>query len=326
MTDASTRERLWPNFNLAMKQFFLLVAFMVSTLGLSAKKKDIWAFCYFKNNGQDGLHLAYSEDGLNWKALKKDSSFLRPQVSKDKLMRDPNIIRGKDGLFHMVWTVSWKDKGIGYANSRDLIHWSEQKFVPVMAHEATARNTWAPEITYDDKRDQYMIYWATTIPEKYTETASTADAGYNHRIYYVTTKDFNTFTKAKVLYDPGFNSIDATILKDNARWVMFIKDETREPAQKNIKIAYADNLTGPYTKASDPITGKVWAEGPTVLKKGKEWIMFFDKYRDHKYGAISSTDLTNWSDVSDKITLPKGIRHGSVFKISKKELKKLQRL
>jgi len=309
-----------------MKRLFLLCFLLCITVAISAKKKSVWAFCYFNNNGQDGLHLAYSEDGLNWKALKNDSSFLRPQVSKDKLMRDPNIIKGKDGLYHMVWTVSWNDKGIGYASSKDLIHWSEQRFVPVMAHEATARNTWAPEITYDGKNDQYMIYWATTIPGKFTETASAMESGYNHRIYYVTTKDFKSFSQAALLYEPGFNSIDATILKDNDRWVMFLKDETREPAQKNIKIAFADNLTGPYTKASAPITKNYWAEGPTAFKNGDEWIVYFDKYRDHKYGAVSSKDLVNWIDISDKISLPKGLRHGSIFKISPKELKKLKQL
>jgi hypothetical protein len=104
---------------------------------------------------------------------------------------------------------------------------------------------------------------------------------------------------------------------------MFLKDETREPVQKNIKIAYSDNLIGPYSKASEPITGNYWAEGPTTLKIGKNWLVYFDKYRDHKYGAILSDDLKNWTDVSDKISLPKGLRHGTIFTVKKRELKKL---
>ena len=307
-----------------MKKSILFTYFLFVAFTLSAQKKSVYLFSYFKGNGQDGLHLAYSNDGYNWKALKGDSSFLTPTVSKDKLMRDPCIIKGKDGLYHMVWTVSWNDRGIGYANSKDLITWSEQRFIPVMAHEPTARNTWAPEITYDKKKKQYMIYWATTIPGKFPETQISADAGYNHRMYYVTTKDFQTFSDTKLLYDPGFNSIDATIVCDGKRWVMFLKDETKEPAQKNLKIAFADNLTGPYSKASEPITGKYWAEGPTTLKIGDQWIVYFDKYTQHKYGAITSTDLKKWTDISDKITLPKGIRHGSIFKISKKEFKRLK--
>lgn len=301
---------------------FLLFLFVVTPL-LAQKKQGPFVFSYFKGNGEDGLHLAYSYDGFSWKALKNDQSFLVPQLSKDKLMRDPCIIRGADGLFHMVWTVSWTDKGIGYASSKDLINWSEQKYLPVMAGETQARNCWAPEITLDPATKTYMIYWATTIPGKFQETASTADNGYNHRMYYVTTKDFKTFSDTKLLYDPGFNVIDASIVKDGKRFVMFLKDETREPAQKNLKVAFSDKLTGPYSPASAPITGKYWAEGPTSLKLGNQWIVYFDKYTEHKYGAISSADLKNWTEISDKITTPPGIRHGTIVQIKEEELQRL---
>ena len=117
--------------------------------GQEPAAEDAYLFSYFKGNG-DGLHLAYSEDGYHWSALRNDTIFLKPTAGNDKLMRDPCIIRGKDGRFHMVWTVSWNEKGIGYASSADLLNWSEQQFVPVMAHEPGARNTWAPELTYDE--------------------------------------------------------------------------------------------------------------------------------------------------------------------------------
>jgi len=301
-----------------------IILLLFTVLGLKAQSKGpAYLFAFFKGNGEDGLHYAYSTDGYKWSALKNDQSFLTPTVSKDKLMRDPCIIRGKNGIFHMVWTVSWKDKGIGYASSKDLIHWSDQQFLPVMAKEEGARNTWAPEITYDDESKTYMIYWATTIVGKFPETASKADDSYNHRIYQVTTKDFKTYTDTKLLYDPRFNAIDASIVTEGGKFVMFLKDETREPAQKNLKIAYADALTGPYGAASAPITGEYWAEGPTSLKIGNSWLLYFDKYRDHKYGALRSADLSKWEDISDEISLPKGIRHGSILKITQGELKKL---
>ena len=292
---------------------------------ISDKAKHYYVFSYFKNNGQDGLHLAGSTDGLNWKAFKNDSSFLTPQVSADKLMRDPCIIRGLDGKFYAVWTVSWTDKGIGYASSKDMIHWSEQQYLPVMAYEAGTRNAWAPEITLEPYSQTYMIYWASTIKDKFIETLSTLENAYNHRIYYVSTKDFKTFSETKILYEPGFNVIDASIVRENGRYLMFLKDETREPVQKNIKIAYSEELNGPYSAASKPITGNYWAEGPTTLKKDGKWLVYFDKYRDHKYGCISSTDLINWTDISDQISLPKGIRHGSILEVSEEEYKLLER-
>ena len=290
---------------------------------LVAQNNQVYLFSYFKNDGKDGLHLAYSSDGYKWAALNNDSSFLKPTVATDKLMRDPCIIKGADGLFHMVWTVSWNDKGIGYASSKDLINWGEQHFIPVMAHEASARNCWAPEITYDKKKKQYMIYWATTIAGRY-KTDTAVEKGYNHRMYYVTTKNFKTFSKTKLLYNKSFNVIDATIVPNGKKFIMFLKDETRLPPQKNIKIAVSKKLNKGFSGPSAPITGNYWAEGPTALVIGNTWIIYFDKYRDHKYGAIQSTDLKNWTDVSDKIFLPKGIRHGSIFMITKAEFEKLK--
>jgi hypothetical protein len=301
--------------------FWFLLLFAQITLVTAQSNRSVYLFSYFKGNGEDGLHLAWSADGLKWTSLKNDSSFLTPTVGKDKLMRDPCVIRGADGLFHMVWTVSWSERTIGYASSKDLIHWSQQQNIPVMEHEPTALNCWAPEIFYDDASKQYMIYWATTIPGRFPKGDTASDK--NHRIYYVTTKDFKTYTQAAVLYDQGFNVIDATIQMNGNQYLMFLKDETRYPPQKNLRTASSTTLTGGYSTPSAPITGNYWAEGPTVLKKGNQWIVYFDKYRDHKYGAITSTDLVHWTEISELLEMPKGIRHGTVVTITQKELDKL---
>jgi hypothetical protein len=288
-----------------------------------AQNNPVYLFSYFKNNGQDGLHLAYSKDGYNWASLNNDSTVLRPTAGKDKLMRDPCIIRGADGKFHMVWTVSWNENGIGYATSADLIHWSEQQYLPVMQHEPAVLNCWAPEIFYDATSKTYMIYWASTIPGRFPATDSSGDGKYNHRMYYTTTKDFKVFSPTKLLYDQGFTVIDATIQKNSHQYVMFLKDETKIPPQKNLHIATSNSLTSGYSKPSSPITGNYWAEGPTVIKIGNDWIVYFDKYTQHKYGAITSTDLKTWTDISDKVNFPKGFRHGTVFTVTQWEFDKL---
>ena len=191
---------------------FLLILILISALGCAKQEPDVYLYSFFQGNGEDGLHLAASKDGFNWTALNNNESFLTPGVGEDKLMRDPCIIKGGDDKFHMVWTVSWNEKGIGYANSTDLINWSEQKYIPVMHHEPDARNCWAPELFYDDDSGQYLIYWATTIPGRFPATDSLGDDGYNHRMYYTSTKDFVEFSDTKILYDQGFNVIDAEIV------------------------------------------------------------------------------------------------------------------
>ncbi|HRO46438.1 glycoside hydrolase family 43 protein [Agriterribacter sp.] len=304
-----------------MKQVVIFFSLMMTgVFYVEAQDKEVYMFSYFKNNGEDGLHLAYSKDGYTFTALKQDSSFLTPRVGKDKLMRDPCIIRGADGRFHMVWTVSWGERGIGYASSPDLVHWSEQRYLPVMQHEPGALNCWAPELTYDSKKKQYMIYWATTIPGRFPATDTTGDGNYNHRMYYTTTEDFEQFSPPEILYDKGFNIIDATIQPRGKKFFMFLKDETKKPVpQKNIRIAVSNRIGSGYSVPSKPITGSYWAEGPTaILIKGK-WFVYFDKYADHRYGAVVSSNLKQWTDISGKISFPAGARHGTVFSITEKE-------
>jgi beta-xylosidase len=308
-----------------MKKLFSMSIFLLMIFSLQGQQKDsVFLFSYFIGNGEDGLHLAYSLDGLKWEALKNGQSFLTPTAGKDKLMRDPCIIQGPDGVFRMVWTVSWNEKGIGYAYSNDLVNWSEQYYLPVMEHEPDAKNSWAPEVFYDNKSKQYIIFWSTTIPGRFPETEKSGDDKYNHRMYYVTTTDFLDFTETELLYNQGFNVIDGTMAKDNNRFILFLKDETLTPPQKNIRVATSNQLTSGFGKPSEPITGNYWAEGPTPVKIGDAWVVYFDKYKNHQMGAVRSEDLVNWEDISDQVSFPEGTRHGTVFKVSKTVFNKLK--
>ncbi|MCB0689245.1 MAG: glycoside hydrolase family 43 protein [Saprospiraceae bacterium] len=306
------------------------ISLMIMLIGLGSIRiygqGDFYLFSFFKDNGEDGLHLAYSEDGFTWQALNQNKSFLTPTAGKDKLMRDPCIIRGRDRLFHMVWTVSWNEPGIGYASSADLIHWSEQRYLPVMEHEPLTRNCWAPEVFYDDDEDLYLIFWSSTIPGRFPETDSSGDNGYNHRMYFVTTKDFQEFSETKLFYNQGFNVIDGTLQKIGNNYFLFLKDETKNPeAEKNIRIATSAHLTGPYSAASNPISDH-WVEGPTSIEIDDQWVIYFDMYTRHQMGAISSADLIEWRNVSDYIHFPKGTRHGTVLKIDQKTLENLKKV
>ncbi len=306
-----------------------ILVFIFSLFSIvSVAQKNVYLFSYFVDNGQDGLHLAYSIDGLKWTPLNEGKSFLTPTVGKDKLMRDPCILQGEDGLFHMVWTSGWWDKQIGYASSPDLINWSEQKGIPVMEHEATAKNSWAPEMVYDPESKDYIIFWATTIPGRHADIAdSEREKGLNHRMYCTKTKDFKTLTPTEMFFNPDFSTIDATILPKNGKFFMFLKNENPNPPQKNIRITIAENASGPYPlNVSEPITGKYWAEGPTVLQVGKYVYVYFDKYTEHKYGAVRSKNMKDWEDVSDQVSFPKGVRHGTAFKVSKRMLDDLMKV
>jgi beta-xylosidase len=287
-----------------------------------------YLFSYFTGNGEDGLHLAASADGLRWTALREGASFLQPSVGS-KLMRDPSIVQGPDGTFHMVWTTGWWDAGIGVAHSRDLISWSEQQFIPVMKHEPTALNAWAPELYYDETAREYLIFWASTVPGRFPDTEESGDLRedgqkLNHRMYFVTTTDFQTYSPTRLFYDGGFNAIDGTIVRHDRDFVMIVKDETKRPtAKKNLRVARAPRAGGPYGPVSPPISVD-WVEGPTILKVGESWIVYYDEYTRKRYGAMRSSDLRTWTVISDQLRFPEGTRHGTAFAVSEAVIKRLQ--
>ncbi len=169
-----------------------------------------------------------------------------------------------------------------------------------------------------------MLFWATTIPGRFPDTDATGDKQLNHRIYLTTTKDFRRFTPTRLFYDQGFNVIDSTIVRVERRFVMFLKDETRAPvARKNLRYAVSQRAKGPYGPPSPPITGNYWAEGPSAIQIGPRWIVYFDKYTLHRYGAVASADLEHWEDISAQVTFPEGMRHGTAMEVSPNLLKQL---
>jgi hypothetical protein len=269
---------------------------------------------YFIGNGEDGLHLAWSPDGFKWDTLNGGKSYLQPTVGESKLMRDPCVLRGSDDTFHLVWTTAWDGKTIGYASSKDLLRWSEQKAIPVMEQEPQVRNCWAPEVAYDEKKQEYVIFWASTVRGKFLETAGASENDYNHRIYATTTKDFATFTPTRLFYDPGFSVIDTTFLRAGDRLYLILKDETLKPVRKHLRMAAAASLEGPFTDLSPPFT-QSWVEGPTALRVGEDYVVYFDCYRDRHYGAVRSRDLKTWENITARLAFPAGARHGTVIAV-----------
>ena len=316
-----------------MRQFFVrTISILLLTLSGTLAGRGAhpaYLFSYFTGQ-KDGLHLAYSRDGLTWTPLFGGQSILRPEVGKDRLMRDPSICQGPDGTYHLVWTSSWHDRIIGYASSRDLIHWSEQRAIPVMEHEPEAKNCWAPELFYDEASGEFYILWATTIPGRHKEIpVSEQDKGNNHRIYCTTTRDFQTFSPTRLYFNPDFIAIDAAIVRDATQkdYIMVVKNENSVPAEKNLRITRSKDLSQGFpTQVSESITGDFWCEGPAPLFVGDTLYVYFDCYRDGRYGAVRSIDHgQTWKDVSSDVHFPKGTRHGTAFRVDQAVLDNLLR-
>jgi len=295
--------------------FACLLLASVSAIAQEAKPPlNSWLMTSFRDKG-DGLHLAASIDGLKWKDLNR--TFLKPSVGSG-LLRDPHILRGPDGIYRMVWTTGWKDKGIGYASSNDLVNWSGQRFLPFFAKLKGANtgvnNAWAPETFYDEATRQYLITWSSDIDGRYPSTRSKERM--NNRTYYVTTRDFATFSEPKIFLDPGFDHIDTTIAKVDGRYIAVFKEGDKQKARQwgPIHWAVADHLLGPYKLNPAPLVTER-AEGPTLLAQGDTVRVYVDFYADGRYGAFETRDWKNWTDVSDKVAVVPGQRHGSVLSI-----------
>ena len=292
---------------------------IVLFFGACKTAKDLYLFTSFREPATDGLYFLYSRDGTQWTDL--GGSWLHPEIGEKKLMRDPSMAQGADGTWRLVWTSGWNgDKGFGYASSKDLIHWSKQQFIPVMQNEPDAFNVWAPEIFYEKDSAQFIIVWATTIPFRFPRGQE--DEKNNHRLYCTTTRDFNTFSPTRLCYDPGYSVIDATIVQRGAHdYILVFKDNTR--LQRNIKVAYSDNPAGPWHDDSPAFTPE-FTEGPTVAEVGKNWIIYYDMYRDKKYGAMRTADFKSFTDITDRVSVPKGHKHGTIVMIDRKTLKRLK--
>jgi hypothetical protein len=227
----------------------------------------------------------------------------------------------------MVWTNSWNSRSIGYVSSRDLLTWSEQRTIAVMAAEPTTRNCWAPELFYDAEEEEFLIVWSSTVAGKFAETDATAEDGYNHRIYFARTKDFGTFSPAELLLEPGYCCIDATILRAQGKFHLIYKNEVLLPtAEKNLWIATSDRMAGPYgpPMSALPTTPAHWVEGPASVEINGRCIVVFDCYMEGHYGAVESRDLKTWTDITAQLEMPKGARHGAIIRVPGETVERLR--
>ncbi|MEY4384923.1 MAG: hypothetical protein RLY20_206 [Verrucomicrobiota bacterium] len=292
----------------------LVAVSLLGAMGCAAQpgKPDV-ADCYlmatFRNNGEDGLHLQWSTNAFNWQTLGDDRSYLAPTVGESKLMRDPCLIQGPDGTFHLVWTTSWTGKTIGYASSKDLVKWTEPVAIPVMADVPNCKLCWAPEIRYDARNNNYLIYWSSSLTDEKPEY---------WRTYACTTTDFKTFTKAKLFFDPGHSQIDGSILEADGKFLLFYKH-----SWQGNRFATADKLEGPYTNSSPMFSDEGW-EGGWPMRFSDGYLLYLDHFRSRdRMGLWYSKDLTSWSNITSQATFPRGTLHCSVLKVKRALLEPL---
>ena len=260
--------------------FFLLVAFSSLYSQVDTAKSKFWMMTYFVN-GQDwdGPRLAFSSDttGIRWQPYGGSNPLSSTVLFKPVALPGADGSRCRDPMtaydsvnkrFYMVWTTEWTGKVIGWDTSSLLKPgtWGSQVGLAV-GNSMNASFSWAPEIFWDDIQSKWMIYWSVSV------------SGVTTRIYYsmITGSDFKTFSTPQVLFNPGYDVIDADIIKVGpGNYQMLFKDERNN--YKYIRRASgATTPQGPYDKVSNAIsTGSM--EGPSIIKQGNEYHAFIDNY------------------------------------------------
>ncbi len=291
-----------------------LIAAMLGVLVCaSAFGQGATVFAHFREPGTQGIYLALSRDGYTFTPLNDGQPWLKP-VSDGAIMRDVFVTRDPGGGFRMVWTWGWKGSSLGTAHSDDLVTWSTLTEVPIMREFPGVHNVWAPETYWDEAAKEWLVIWSSSFDGD----------GKGNRIWAARTKDFATFSKPAVFYDPGFVVIDATMFKREKDWVFVVKDQSTDPLRYQVRWAAGPGVEGPWGALSGPVT-ESWSEGPSVVKVGEKWVVYYDHYRQPRarYEGVETSDWVHWTSVNDRMQFPKDAKHGSFFHVTEEETQRL---
>lgn len=305
------------------------------------RTEDVLLFAYFRDNGQAGVFLAQSTDGITFEPLNENRPiFTPPNWPGQNLTRDPSIIY-HDGVFRLVWTSHWNGRVFGYSESRDLIAWREPRTVRPFPDSLPAldqpSNIWAPEIHWDPFQRDFFILFSSTTPRERNDGDNSDNKGnntspYDNRIYLTRTADGQRFSDAVLFFDQGFSCIDAVMQFEpqSARWVMVVKcsrDPDVQPMPgRNLRLTFTGpDLNRPdFTPVSEPIAGthsrmfshpdpiKSMAEGQSLIRFRHQWWLYWDEPAGHGMQLATSPDLVTWTHQKG-LVFPAGAKHGTAF-------------
>lgn len=282
---------------------------------------------YFRTPAE-ALHLALSRDGLDWAPLNQNRPVLEGTIGSRSL-RDPFIVRGVDGLFHLLATNGWHAQSLVHATSPDLIHWSEQVLVPVMGSVPHTRNVWAPEAFWDFEAECYRLIWSSSVHEGDYPRGSDWD----HRIWTASTTDFQEFSAPEIFFDPGHSVIDATVLPTNGEYWMVFKDERGlnddSTPGKRLYIARSNNpmqFSQAWSEHPSAPLIPFRSEGPALIQRGEEFghdfLLLLDRFLEGCYGAALSADGHEWHEAAS--SFPELTRHACLLEIPHEHAERLQ--
>ena len=346
-----------------MKSLHSLALALLCLLAFGAKAADrhaptedemsAYLFVFF-SDPTHGLFMATSDDGYTFTVLNDGKPIIAgDKIAEQKGVRDPHISRGPDGAFYLAMTdlhIFAKQRGLretqwdrpaedyGWGNNQalvmmksyDLINWTRSNMRIDKTYPEKFGNAgciWAPETIYDPVEGKMMIYF----------TSRMGNGG--SKLYYAyTDDDFTTLvTEPKLLMeypDENIEVLDADISRmPDGRWCMaYVAQE--KPG--GIKIAYSDNVNGPWEYLPDQVDFEDGAcEAPNVWKRIGEdkWVLMYDIFsiRPNNFGFAETTDFKTFKNLGHfnegvmKITNFTSPKHGSIIPITAEEKARLEK-
>jgi hypothetical protein len=295
-----------------------LAATGVLTLGAgTAHAADsAYAMVYFTESttmleADYGLHLAVSQDGLNWTPLNQNAPLVTPTQGAGGL-RDPFLMRKQDGTFVVLATDL---KGTDWNYNSTYIHvWDSTDlrtftgYRRVKLHDMTTTHSWAPEAYWDAARGRYGILYS-----------SVNSSGHNVIMVSYTT-DFVTTSSPHVFFDPGYDIIDGnlTVGVNGVNYLYYKVNQTLVGARSTT--LNPGSFTPFSTAASHGGT-----EAPTVVKSltSDTWYLWGDTYTPNGvFYAWQSSNLASgtWTALDQRLyTQPLNSKHCGIHPITSTE-------
>ena len=329
--------------------YFFSLTLILTGMGLQAcsnkQKTEIvkedevpsYLFAYFQSNNDENLYYAISDNGFDYTPLNGGQPvMLSDTVSIKKGIRDPYLIKGKNGKYYMVATdmkaaEGWSsNRGLVMFTSDDLINWkhSTVHFPDKFPEWRNVTRVWAPEMIWDKEylnedgsKGRYMVYFSLL-----TDKENDFD-----KIYYCYANDDFTdlITEPVYLYDRGSATIDGDIVYDEktGKYHMVYKNEGSgglcQVIATRLTAADGEEPGSQWSKPSGPIQQTdVPVEGAGLFRiPGTDtWVLMYDCYTSGYYQFCTSEDLENFKLAAQTET--KGAfrpRHGSVISLSPEE-------
>ncbi|RAV30894.1 glycoside hydrolase family 43 protein [Sinomicrobium soli] len=292
---------------------------------------EAYLFAHMTHQDYGRLYYSVSLDGLHWSSLNEGK-----RVS-EAYQGHPDIAKGPDGRYFMAGNRSDASPDIVIWVSEDLTSWKKHAtYTPPLkktpGYTDALQRIGAPKLFYDEASGKFIMTWHTPHVEGSKEDPESYWA--SQRTLYVFSEDLITFEgPPRKLFEWEFGTIDVIIRKAGDTYYAILKDETYPtlywPTGKTIRIARSDQLTGPYSLPSDPISPN-FREAPALLPSpdGKVWYLYYEQYPGVSYGLSIADNLNGpWYQASgytffstwDKYRLPPSVRHGCMIPISREE-------